>query len=165
MLVKVCPFPQRVAKKIVKGDFVEMEELLPELWPASHQEWEEGQEKSEDNQYFHMDPMFRIILEHSSQTQPYNPELMAYMVSIVRVSREHSGLGWVQYNALFWNHTTLKEDTKWSIINTTLHARCFTGALREVVRCELCWATSYHTKDCSYLAGTDSTIEFRVQNM
>ena len=46
-----------------------------------------------------------------------------------------------------------------------MHARCFTGALREIVRCELCWATSYDTKDCSYLAGTDSTIEFRVQNM
>lgn len=34
------PIPQRVAKRIVKGDFVEMEELLPELWPAAHQESE-----------------------------------------------------------------------------------------------------------------------------
>ena len=78
------------------------------------------------------------------------------------MSREYSGLGWVQYDALFRKHASLKADTKWS---PTLYARCFTGAPREVVRCELCWATTDDTKDCLYLAGADSTIEFRVQNI
>ena len=90
---------------------------------------------------------------------------MAYKVSIIWVNREYSGLGWVQYDTLFQKHAALKVDTKWSIISTTLYARCFTGASREVVRCKLFWATSYNAKDCSYLAGADSTIEFYVQNI
>lgn len=32
------PIPQRMAKSIARGDFVEMEELLLELWLAAHQE-------------------------------------------------------------------------------------------------------------------------------
>ena len=90
---------------------------------------------------------------------------MAYMVSIVRVSREYSGLGWVQYDALFRKHAALKADTKWSVINTTLYASCFTGTPREVGQCELCWATSHDTRDCFRLAGAESTIEYRVQNI
>ena len=97
----------------------------------------------------------------------HNPELIAelmvYMVSIVWVSKEYSGLGWVQYDALFRKHSALKADTKWSVINATLYARCFTGTLRDVARCKVCWATSHKTKDCSYPARADSTIEFCVQ--
>ena len=154
-----------MAKRIEKGDFVEMEELLPELWPVAHQE-SEGKVKKNQKiaDIFTWTQCFAL---HSSVCAQHNPEviakLMAYMVSIVQVSREYSGLGWVQYNALFQKHAAVKADTKWSVINTTLYARCFTGAPREVVRCELCWPTSHDMKDCSYLAGADSTIEFRVQ--
>ena len=33
----LSPIPQRVVKRIVRGDFVKIEELLPELWSAAHQ--------------------------------------------------------------------------------------------------------------------------------
>ena len=161
------PIPQRVAKRIVKGDFVEMEELLPELWPAAHQESEVKVKKNRKiTDIFTRTQCFVLYSSvHAQHNREFIAELMAYMVSIVQVSREYSGLGWVQYDALFRKHAALKADTKWSVINTTLYARCFTGAPREVVRWELCWATSHDTKDCSYLSGADSTIEFRVQNI
>ena len=161
------PILQRVAKRIVRGDFVEMVELLPELWPAAHQD-NEGKVKK-NWKITDIFTWIQCFVLYTSVRGQHNPELiaelMAYMVSIVRVSRKYSGLSWVQYDALFQKHTTLKADTKWSVINTTLYTRCFTGAPREVVRCELCWATSHDTKDCLHLARADSTIEFCVQNV
>ena len=120
MLVKVCLFPQRVAKKITKGDFVEMEELLPELWPPPIKSERKVKKNQKITDIFTWTQFFAL---YSSIQAKHNPELiaeliaelMAYMVSIVRVSREYSGLGWVQYNALLWKHTALKEHIKWSI--------------------------------------------------
>lgn len=40
------------------------------------------------------------------------PELMAYMLSTICMSREYSRLSWVQYDALFRKHVVLKVDTK-----------------------------------------------------
>lgn len=43
----LSPIPQKLAKKIIKGDYVEMEELLPELWPTTQQEGE-GRTRSQN---------------------------------------------------------------------------------------------------------------------
>ena len=55
-------------------------------------------------------------------------ELMAYMSLIIKDSREYAGMAWWNYDVLFRRHAALKQNTKWSVINTTLYARCFTGA-------------------------------------
>ena len=34
------PIPPRLAGRIQKGDFIEMEEMVPELWLTTHQEGE-----------------------------------------------------------------------------------------------------------------------------
>ena len=158
------PIPQKLAKKIMKGDFVEMEELLPELWPVAHHE---GEGKIRRNRkitdIFTWIQCFSLYTSVRGRQKPeLIAELMAYMVSIIRASREYLGLGWVQYDSLFRKHAALRSDTRWSVINTTLYARCFTGAPREV-RCELCWANSHETKECLHLTGTDSAIESRMQ--
>ena len=64
------------------------------------------------------------------------PELMAYMTTIIRVNREYSGSEWRNYDMLFRKHATLRRDTKWSVINLTIYARCFTAATRNPPRCE-----------------------------
>ena len=95
----------------------------------------------------HIFTLIQCFALYTNVHSQHNPELMAYMVSIVQVSRVYSGLEWVQHDALFWKHTALKADTRWSVINTTLYTGCFTGVLRKVVRCELCWATSHDIKE------------------
>lgn len=161
----LSPIPQKLAKKIIKGDYVEMEELLPELWPTAQQEGE-GRTRSRNQKITDIFTWIQCFSLYTSVRGRHDPkliaELMAYMVSIVRASREYSDLGWVQYDALFQKHAALRADTRWSVINTTLYARCFTGAPREA-RCELCWANSHEMKDCLHLTGTESAIESRVQ--
>ena len=84
------------------------------------------------------------------------------MLSIIRVGREYSGLAWVQYDVLFCKHAALKSDTKWSVINPTLYARCFTGVAKNVARCELCWAAMHETKDCPQQLRCEPTWESQL---
>ena len=162
------PIPLKLAKKIRRGEFVEMEELLPELWPPAHQEGTESKLQSKRSRrvtdIFSWIQCFATYASvRGMQAPELIPELMAYMLSIIRVSREYSGLSWVQYDVLFRKHAALKADTKWSVINPTLYARCFTGAARDVVRCELCWAATHETKDCAQQVGTERSLEARLQ--
>jgi len=93
------------------------------------------------------------------------PELMAYMMSIIRVSREYSGLGWMHYDVLFRKQAALKGDTKWSVINPTIYARCFTGAPREAVNCELCLSTLHDAGECPQLVTKEVSMETRLWNV
>ena len=76
------PIPQKLAKKIMKGDFVEMEELLPELWPVAHHE---GEGKIRRNRkitdIFTWIQCFSLYTSvHGRQKPELIAELMAYMV-------------------------------------------------------------------------------------
>ena len=159
------PIPNKQAKKIESGEFVEMEELLPELWPVGHQEGGEGKTRK-SRRITDIFTWMQCFALYSSVRGQHTPglisELMAYMVSIIRVSREYSGLGWIQYDTLFRKHAALKLDYKWSVINPTLYASCFTGMPREA-RCELCGTTTHETRNCVHMMKTESTIESRVQ--
>ena len=60
MLLKVCHIPHRIVKGIVRGDFMEMEELQPKLWPAAHEEGEGKLKKNWKITDIQMDSMFHI---------------------------------------------------------------------------------------------------------
>ena len=64
------------------------------------------------------------------QSKEVVPELMDYMTTIIRVHREYSGSEWRNYDMLFCKLADLRRDTKWSVINPTIYARCFTAATR-----------------------------------
>ena len=71
----------------------------------------------------------------------------------------------MQYDVLFCKHAALKSDTKWSVINQTLYARCFMGAAKNVARCELCWAATHETKDCPQQLRCEPTWESWLQSI
>ena len=146
------PIPQKLAKKIESSEFVEMEELLLELWPVDLQEGGEGKTRKNRRitDIFTWMQCFTLYLSVCGQHTPgLISELMAYMISIICVSREYPGLGWIQYDTLFIKHAALKSDYKWSVINPTLYVSCFTGMPREA-KCELCGTTTHETKNCTF---------------
>ena len=93
------------------------------------------------------------------------PELMAYMSLIIRVNREYTGMAWWNYDVLFQKHAALKQDNKWSVINTTLYARCFTGAPKNPVKCETCLATTHETRDCDQWMFPEPSLKSRMESM
>ena len=66
---------------------------------------------------------------------------------------------WLSYDTLYRKHAALKKDTKWSVINTTIYARCVMGAPRNPVKCEVCASTTHDTQDCIEGLSSSMSIE------
>ena len=58
------------------------------------------------------------------------PELMAYLIQIVRVSQDFSGLAWVNYDLAFRRQAAATGNKHWSKINPSLYSICFSGVAR-----------------------------------
>ena len=145
-----------------------MSELLPEVWTPK-----EGSEPEHKRRcgrrvldIFTWLQCFGVYVSIRGMQSPSSiPELMAYMSTIVRVNQEYTGTAWLNYDTLYRKHAALKRDNKWSAINTTIYARCFTAAPRNPVRCGMCAATTHTTQDCVEGISPDTALERRMENM
>ena len=133
-----------------------MGELLLESWPLSTDNKETEKPK-------HCDPravtdifvLLQCFVSYvsvcGSEKPDLLPELMAYMTTILCVSQDFTGLGWVHYDAAFRHLVALSGNTMLSKINPTLYTLYFTGATRSNSRCDLCMVTSHRTTECALL--------------
>ena len=149
------PVPAKLAKKINRGEFVEMGELLPEFW-ASVREDEEAKKEGKVRRSRKVTDIFTwlqcfgtYVAVRGSQTPTMIPEFMAYQSTIVRSSQDFSGLAWVRYDAAYRRQAALTGNAKWSAVNSTLYTMCFTGIASGRARCELCFATSHTEQECA----------------
>lgn len=162
------PVPAKLARRIRAGEFVEMSELLPEVWMRK----DEGEPESKRRcgrrvvDIFTWLQCFGIYVSIRGTHLPAAiPEFMAYMSMMVRVNQEYAGTAWLNYDTLFRKHAALKRDTKWSVINTTIYARCFTGAPRNPVKCGICAAASHDTQDCVEGLSPDMSLQQRMETV
>lgn len=66
---------------------------------------------------------------------------------------------------LFCKHATLRKETRWSVINHTIYARCFTAAMRTPPRYKVCLTATHDTKECSQRDANEGDIEGILRNM
>lgn len=159
------PVPPKLAKKIRAGEFVEMEELLPEVCTRGDIEPEAKRRSRRAHDIFTWLQCFGVYASiRGSHSPQMIPELMAYMSTIIRTSREYAGAEWHTYDTLFRKHAALRRDSKWSVINPTIYSRCFTSAVRNPAKCELCLAVTHNTWDCSQRDPSED-IETRLRSM
>ena len=93
------------------------------------------------------------------------PELMAYMSTIVRVSQDYEGLGWVMYNLALRRQAALSGNSKWSVINGTLFTMNFSSRRAAGPRrCELCFATPHNEQECAQSGNSDPDIRERLKS-
>ena len=163
------PVPGRIAARICRWEFVEMHELLPELLASQkgedcsekHTSRAKGRKSVQDIdvwlQYYAV--FVRVVARHSPETVP---ELMAYMVNIIRASQEYEGSAWAAYDAAFRRQAATTGHREWSKINTSLYTICFTGKARRVQRCEGCLSASHKTAEC-YVMDEDPDMARRVR--
>ena len=55
------------------------------------------------------------------------PELLAYLIQIVRVNQEFEGSGWAVYDETFRRQAAVSGNQQWSKLNASLFSLCFTG--------------------------------------
>ncbi len=91
------------------------------------------------------------------------PELMSYMVSIIRASEDYDGLTWVRYDAAYRRQVVANRNCKWSRINPSLFSLCFTGKAQVAKRCDLCLSASHQTAECSLSSEIDPDLPKAVE--
>ena len=159
----------KLATKIQRSAYVDMGELLPELWGSTNEKDQPKQEakvrwaRSVQDIFTWLQcyGMYVSVLapQHPSQI----PELMAYQATIVQASQDYAGLAWVQYASAFRREAALTGLTQWSAINPTLYTLCFTGSARTATQCELCFAAMHTTKECAQQGDPDPGVWDRLR--
>ena len=76
------------------------------------------------------------------------PELLAYLIQIVRVNQEFEGSGWAVCDETFCRQAAVSGNQQWSKLNSSLFLLCFTGKGRRVGRCSYCLSTAHTTEIC-----------------
>jgi hypothetical protein len=102
-----------------------MGELLPEFWAGAKESNEEGRKARHSKKVTEICTWVQCF---GTYVAVLIPELMAYMATIVRVSQDFAGFGWVRYDAAFRRQAALTGNTIWSKVNATMYAMNFTGA-------------------------------------
>ena len=154
--------PKKLAEKIWRWEFVELGELLPESAVGKAEDNTPnplalGRRRRQVTDIHTWIQCFASYVSVMSMRFPEAvPDLLAYMIAIMRASREFSGLAWAQYDAAYRHHAANNNIRRWSQINSSLYSICFTGrAQGSTPRCELCTSVFHVAKDCPYSSKTE----------
>ena len=151
----VLPVPERVEKKLLNLEFVEMKELLPESWLVEEEEtcrFTQSLPKRRSGpvtDILQWLQCFGTMVGVLSQKFPMMvPDLMAYQSTIIKCSRDFDGLAWAQYDRAYRRQAAQTKDLRWSRINTTLYSLCFAGKARRSVACVHCLSDGHRSDAC-----------------
>ena len=154
----VMPLPQRLVKKILELQFIEMFELQPEAWLMESLEEDctakccsasTRRRRAPVTNIFTWLHCYSALVGALSTRFPQKvPEFMAYQSTIVRSYREFDGDGWYQYDRVFRRQVAITKDLHWSRVNTSLYSLCFAGKVRRATVCRHCWSASHTSGEC-----------------
>ena len=165
----LTPVPVKLSAKILKGEFVEMVELLLEL-SIARQGGEEvakqakAKKRGEDINVW-LQCFAAMVSVVSIKNPEQVPELMAYMTNIIRASQEFEGPAWVAYDSAYRRQAAATGHTKWSKINASLYSLCFTGKAKRGGRCDHCLSAAHKSEDCSMWGEEDPDSKKRMKAM
>ena len=159
------PVPAKLVAKICRHEFVEMHELLPEFWQDQKGEGKTTTKaKKRALELTVWLQCFALYVGVLAPRFPLEvPELMAYMIAIIRAAQEYEGPSWAAYDAAYRRQAEAQGLTKWSQINPSLYAICFTGKAKKVDRCDRCLSATHKAEDCSLTAEDDPDVAKRLK--
>ena len=151
----VLPVPERLAKKILNLEFVEMRELMPETWLMEEEErsrptWCLPRQKNAPvTDILQWLQCFAAMVGVLSQRFPaFVPDMMAYQTTIIKCSRDFDGLAWAQYDRAYRRQVAQSKDLRWSRLNTTLYSLCFARKAKRGVACSHCLSDAHTSEGC-----------------
>ena len=165
------PVPMKLAERIWHWEFVEMGELLPETWnlkpgEEASQQLLLARKKKPVTDLKTWVQCFAIYAGIISMKHPeVISDMMAYMVMIVKAAEEYAGLAWVRYDEAFRSQAAAKKEVKWSQVNPSLFAQCFTGRAQGMSHCELCLSSLHTSADCGLRKEPGDDTTARLQSV
>lgn len=134
--------PPKLVQKILRGDFVDMHELLPEAWRT---------EEARDSRCRSFCPKRGLVIDIALWTECYAslvtvlstkypdkaPQFMCYLRTIVRTSHNFEGTAWASYDAAYRRQAANRKLLDWATIDPTIY-EAFTGRTKLLPRCRYC---------------------------
>ena len=150
----LLPVPLKLQQKIIKLDFVEMRELLPETWQREEEDaggrafWPK-KPAGPITDILQWVQCFAALAGVLAKSYPSMvPEFMAYLATIVKCARDFEGITWAQYDRAYRRQVAQTKDLRWSRLNPTLYSLCFAGKAKRNMVCANCLSDSHHTASC-----------------
>lgn len=156
----LAPVPAKLVAKILRGDFVDMAELLRDNLEADRR----GSlcDTSEPSAVTPKHPrrevpdllswvqcfgtyMGVIASQYPDRVKP----LLAYQTLIVREARRCGGRGWQSYDSMFRQQVAGRPDADWSKLNSTLYAVTFLAQAGTGRTCPLCLESDHREEECA----------------
>ena len=72
----------------------------------------------------------------------------AYFSTILKASKEYTADWWRLYDFQYRQQAAATHNTDWSVVDTSLFSRCFTGHAMKVQSCTNCGSMKHDTQDC-----------------
>jgi len=155
----LSPVSLKLAERIRQWEFVDMAELLPEVQLfGGTEDGRPGGRRPTVTDILTWVQCFGIYVSVLAPSYPDAvPELLAYMLEIVGQAKRFRGKTWVLYDATFRRQAAASGNRRWSEVNGTLHASCYSGEAPAGLGCQLCMSMSHTTRECS-LRGVEEGV-------
>ena len=119
------PIPEKLVKKIIKLEFIEMHELLPEFWLRGEESKTllglPRRKKAPTTNILQWLQCFLAMVGVLARAYPQMvPNLMAYQATIIRCYFED--LHWAQYDRMYQRQVSITKDLRWGKVNFTASA-------------------------------------------
>ena len=86
------------------------------------------------------------------------PELMAYMVGIIRAHQEFEGTAWPAYDDAYRRLAAASGDSSGQGSTRPTTPSDYTGRARKTAHCEHCLSAGHRTEECSLLGEDDADV-------
>ena len=161
--------PQKLAHKILAGDYLEMAELLPDSWRMEELLYQQSsvpgqcpgplrpRKRPVTDILTWMECFAVMAAIITSKNSEKASQLFAYSRTIVRASQIFEGPAWVSYDSQFRRKAAALKSWDWGTIDAGLYNECFTGRAKTRALCKICLSDSHLDSHCPLLTQTLTT--------
>ena len=116
------PIPAKIATRILNGEFLDVVDLLSKAWSprkgdkSAGKKGAKAKKQLEDIQVWLQ--CYAVYAGVMATKHPERvPELMSYMINIIRASQEFKNSAWIAHDAAYRRQAASTGHTNWSKIN------------------------------------------------
>ena len=150
----LLPVPDKLVQKIVRLEYIEMRELMPETWLKEEDEgkqtlsWPKRRTTPVTDILQWLQCYAAMVGVLSKAYPSMVPEFMSYQATIIKCARDFDGLAWAQYDRAYRRQVAQTKELRWSKLNPTLYSLCFAGKARRHVVCSFCLSDNHSSEQC-----------------
>ena len=148
--------PQKLAKRILDLEYVEMSELLPETWglepdatyPCCHETRRQACRGPVTDILLWVECYSSLIAVLATKFPQHIGDFMTYQKTIIKACKNFEGTAWVVYDRCYRRRAAATKSLDWALIDSALYNEAFTGRARAIPRCHFCLSDNHTGIDC-----------------